>query len=97
MSGIAGKFYFDRRPKHGFTAPVGQWLRAELRTFVEDTLFSHSSAARELSNANGLRGLWQDHLAGRPNHEDELRLLLVLEVWRKIHAGAQGAARGRAL
>jgi asparagine synthase (glutamine-hydrolysing) len=74
------------RPKHGFTAPIAQWLRAELRVYVEDLLFSPSSVGRELFDQKGLRRLWEDHLAGRENHEHELWMLLMFQIWSRTHA-----------
>ncbi len=73
------------RPKHGFTAPVGKWLRDGLRSYVEETLFSPSSLAAQLFDGKGLRRLWQDHLSGRKNSEHELWMLLMLEVWHRMH------------
>ena len=74
------------RPKHGFTAPVGQWLRNGLRGFVEELLFSQSSVGRGLFDGNGLRLLWEDHLAGREDHGQEIWVLLMLEAWHRMHA-----------
>ena len=91
LNGRISRLAWDR-PKHGFTAPIGRWLRAELRAYAEDLLFSPSSAGRDLFDRNGLRRLWEDHLAGRANHEHELWMLLMLEVWSRRHARAAVAA-----
>jgi asparagine synthase (glutamine-hydrolysing) len=80
------------RPKHGFTAPIAQWLRAELRVYVEDLLFSPSSVSHELFDPKGLRLLWEDHLAERETHEHELWMLLMFEVWSRMHARTGVAA-----
>ena len=80
------------RPKHGFTAPIGRWLRAELREYAEDLLFSPSSVGRDLFDRKGLHRLWEDHLAGQANHEHELWMLLMLEVWNRMHTRAGVAA-----
>lgn len=74
------------RPKHGFTAPVGAWLRTGLRTYVEEMLFSPSSLGAQLFDKKGLRRLWEEHLAGRKNSDHELWMLLMLEVWHRGHA-----------
>jgi hypothetical protein len=70
------------RPKKGFGAPVGAWLRGPLREMLTDTL----------STARLARGGWFDpapvsrwideHLAGRADHRKALYTLLVLEHWR---------------
>src|SRR2546430_1338953 len=50
------------RPKHGFTAPIGRWLRDGLRDCVEERLFSRSRLGRDLFEPTSLRRLWEDHL-----------------------------------
>lgn len=77
------------RPKHGFTAPIGRWLRGELRPYVEDVLFAPSSLGRDLFHGRELRRLWEAHLAGHENHEDELWMLLMLEVWNRLFMSAR--------
>jgi asparagine synthase (glutamine-hydrolysing) len=72
------------RPKHGFTAPIGSWLRRELREGVEACLFAPASLGRELFERAALRRLWQTHLDGA-DHAHELWMLLMLELW---HRGA---------
>ncbi len=70
------------RPKKGFGAPVGQWLRGPLRAMLTDTL----SPARLASHgwfAPAPVARWLDeHLAGTADHRKALYTLLVLEHWR---------------
>jgi asparagine synthase (glutamine-hydrolysing) len=80
------------RPKHGFTAPVARWLREDLRECVEARLFCRTSLGRDVFDPRGLRGLWDDHLAGRADHSHELWMLLMLETWHAQHAAAPAAA-----
>ncbi|MBI4627384.1 MAG: asparagine synthetase B, partial [Candidatus Rokubacteria bacterium] len=80
------------RPKHGFTAPIGSWLRTGLRGYVEEVLFSPSSLGAQLFDKKRLRRLWQEHLAGRKNSHHELWMLLMLEVWHRTHARRRALA-----
>src|SRR5436309_4819429 len=80
------------RPKHGFTAPIGLWLRNGLRDCVEERLFSRSSLGRDLFDPKGLRQLWEDHRTGRGEHAHEIWMLLMLETWSGLHARARAAA-----
>lgn len=91
LDGRIPKSAWDR-PKHGFTAPIGHWLRNGLRDCVEEKLFSRSSLGRELFDGKGLRCLWEDHLGGRRDHAHELWMLLMLETWYGMHARAGVAA-----
>jgi asparagine synthase (glutamine-hydrolysing) len=80
------------RPKHGFTAPIGLWLRNGLRDCVEERLFSRSSLGRDLFDPKSLRRLWEDHLTGRGEHAHEIWMLLMLETWYGLRARARAAA-----
>jgi asparagine synthase (glutamine-hydrolysing) len=81
LDGRVGSTAWDR-PKQGFSAPVGRWLRAEpLRGFVEETLFSSESAGVALFDRPRERQLWDEHVAGQRDHETKIWILLMLEVW----------------
>jgi asparagine synthase (glutamine-hydrolysing) len=80
------------RPKHGFTAPIGHWLRNGLRDYTEDLLFSRSSLGRDLFDQKGLRALWEHHLEERENYEHEIWMLLMLEVWSRTRARTEVCA-----
>ena len=70
------------RPKKGFGAPVGQWLRGPLKTLLTDTL-SHDRIARGgWFDAPTVTRWVNEHLSGRADHRKALYTLLVLEHWR---------------
>ncbi len=70
------------RPKKGFGAPVGQWLRGPLKHLVTDTL-SHDRIARGgWFEAREVTRIVDEHLSGRADHRKALYTLLVLEHWR---------------
>jgi asparagine synthase (glutamine-hydrolysing) len=94
LDGAVPRTAWDR-PKHGFEAPVGEWLRAApLRGFAEDLLFSASGLCARLLDRRALRARWQAHASGRADHRHELWALLMLETWHRRHARrAQESAR----
>jgi asparagine synthase (glutamine-hydrolysing) len=70
------------RPKKGFGAPVGQWLRGPLKGLLADTL-SHDRIARGgWFHAPTVTRWVDEHIAGRRDHRKALYTLLVLEHWR---------------
>ncbi|PYQ46792.1 MAG: asparagine synthase (glutamine-hydrolyzing), partial [Acidobacteria bacterium] len=75
------------RPKQGFGVPLGAWFRGELRPMVEDVLLDHPRLAGRL-RAEGIRALWDDHLAGRADNGQQLWALLTLELWMRKHGFA---------
>jgi asparagine synthase (glutamine-hydrolysing) len=72
------------RPKHGFTVPVGDWLRGALReTFEEVVLNDPSNAA--WFDLDFLKKLFAEHLQGK-NHRLQLWAVLVFCLWGRGHA-----------
>jgi asparagine synthase (glutamine-hydrolysing) len=94
LEGVVPRQAWDR-PKHGFEAPIGEWLRAEpLRGYAEDLLLAPSGLCARLLDRRALRALWQAHLSGQADHRHELWMLLMLETWHRRHARrAQESAR----
>jgi asparagine synthase (glutamine-hydrolysing) len=52
-----------RRPKRGFTLPLGLWMRRELRPFLEDTFAPASVARSGLFAVDAVRHRWSSFLA----------------------------------
>lgn len=70
------------RPKKGFGAPVGAWLRGPLRTLLTDTLAPSRIARVGWFDPSTVSALVDAHLSGRADHRKTLYALLVLETWR---------------
>jgi asparagine synthase (glutamine-hydrolysing) len=65
------------RQKRGFTPPLSEWLRGELRSKMEESLNPDASALKYLLNPLPGRELFRQHLAGS-DHSNELFRWLVL-------------------
>jgi asparagine synthase (glutamine-hydrolysing) len=73
------------RPKEGFSIPMKNWLRQELRPLMQDVL-SPSRLQREgLFNAAYVEKLQAEHLQGKANHSHQLWALMVFEIWRDTY------------
>jgi asparagine synthase (glutamine-hydrolysing) len=81
-------------PKHGFTAPIGDWLRGPLKKLASDLLLDGHLRERGLFNAQAVAELWTDHQRGRRDHRHRLWSLVMLELWFRQFAdtGARRAA-----
>ncbi|HYR96730.1 MAG TPA: asparagine synthase (glutamine-hydrolyzing) [Candidatus Binatus sp.] len=83
-----------RRPKHGFTLPLAQWLRGDLREMATDLLLSPRARARGLFHAPAVERSWTGYLAGREECFMEVWVLLNFEVWCRVFLdGETSAAR----
>jgi asparagine synthase (glutamine-hydrolysing) len=72
------------RPKRGFGAPMGAWLKAELSPLIETLLSRESISSRGLLRAEPIRRLIDDHRNNRVDGTDKLLALLNLEIWSRI-------------
>jgi len=71
------------RKKHGFTMPVGEWLKGPLRPMVEECLFSSRVRQRGLFNPDAMRALWSAHLSGAQDYSHHLWMLLMFDLWHR--------------
>ncbi|MCB0971015.1 MAG: asparagine synthase (glutamine-hydrolyzing) [Acidimicrobiales bacterium] len=70
------------RPKQGFGAPVGTWLRGPLRPWSEDLLSVTALEASGLA-PTPIRRRWAEHLTGRMDHTFPLWAVLSYQAWRE--------------
>ena len=74
------------RPKMGFDAPVGMWIRGPLRDWAE-TLLAESRLQQEgFLDPRPVRKMWAEHLSGRYNREYLLWDVLMFQAWREYWA-----------
>jgi asparagine synthase (glutamine-hydrolysing) len=69
------------RPKQGFGAPIGHWLRGPLKGWAEDLLAPASLAADGLLDPVPIRAMWQQHLSGKNAQYPLWNVLMYLD-WR---------------
>jgi asparagine synthase (glutamine-hydrolysing) len=79
------------RPKHGFSTPYDDWLRAELGQEVERR-YAPGSAVSELVTPEGVRTLVDEHRRGRVDHKRVLYCLLELSEWHRTFIEAEEPA-----
>jgi asparagine synthase (glutamine-hydrolysing) len=83
------------RPKHGFEAPVGEWLRGPLAPMVDDLLLDRRSRERGVFDPQAVAQMWQEHRIGTRDHRHRLWSLVMLELWFRqfMDDRATGASR----
>jgi asparagine synthase (glutamine-hydrolysing) len=69
------------RPKHGFAAPIGAWLRGPLAPMVDDVLEDGRLRARGIFDHRAVAALWREHRTGLRDHRHRLWSLVMLELW----------------
>lgn len=69
------------RPKQGFSLPVDQWLRKELRDWAEALLSEDRLKRDGLLKAGPIRRAWEAHRSGAANHQHALWSVLMFQSW----------------
>lgn len=70
------------RPKQGFAIPIGRWLRGELKDWASDLLSEKRLREDGLFSPAVVRKVWDEHQAGRRNHDTKLWTILMAQAWR---------------
>jgi asparagine synthase (glutamine-hydrolysing) len=69
------------RPKQGFEAPIGDWLRKALAPMAADLFFDGQMRSRGVFDSKTVERIWSEHQSGARDHRHRLWSLLMLELW----------------
>jgi len=75
------------RCKRGFVMPVDEWLRGELRPYVDAALRSAEFTERDWINPCFVWRALDEHMSGRRFWGQHLWTLFVLEIWARLWTG----------
>ncbi len=67
------------RKKQGFSVPLAQWLRKDIKDYGGD-MVRNGAASREYLQAPMLEKLWQEHQSGLRNRSTELWVIMMLNL-----------------
>ncbi len=71
------------RPKVGFSVPINQWLRHDLKEWGSSLLDSVAAASNGLLLEDVVRQCWDDHILGKRDNSHKLWSVLMLLDWMK--------------
>ena len=90
LSDLLPREILDRK-KRGFGAPMGAWLKRDLKPLLQDVLSRASVGRRGLFRYEPIAALIADHEANRIDGTDRLLSLLNLEIWARIYLDGREA------
>jgi asparagine synthase (glutamine-hydrolysing) len=76
--------FLDRR-KRGFTVPLREWFRTDLRLFAEKTLLAPRAGTRGVLRPKAIRRILDLHGRRQRDFADRIWSLLVLEYWFRAY------------
>lgn len=69
------------RPKKGFSVPLGDWLRSELKEWAEALINREQLEADGYFNSDTVHLLWSEHQLGTRNWAQVLWSILMFQAW----------------
>jgi asparagine synthase (glutamine-hydrolysing) len=69
------------RKKMGFSVPLANWFRHEIKEFAEIKLFQNNNGIEHFFNKDELKKIWDDHQSGVRDYSTLLWSFLMFELW----------------
>lgn len=81
------------RPKRGFSLPLPEWFRKDLRSYAESLLLSPEARLNRYLKPEKVRELLHDHIERGLDRSQMIFALLCLEMWLQQNKNIQEATR----
>ncbi|PPK52729.1 asparagine synthase (glutamine-hydrolyzing) [Marinobacter persicus] len=75
------------RKKMGFSVPLAQWLRREIRPLADELLTDPEGGLARCFDMGEVKKLWQSHLDGNDRHTQELWSMVAFALWWRNYGG----------
>ncbi len=72
-----------QRKKKGFDNPIDNWLRAQMKKYLDEALLGPRAAVNRYFNPEYVRQLISDHQNDRQNHSRQIHSLIAFELWHQ--------------
>jgi len=72
-----------KRPKAGFMAPVGRWLKEDLKDFTRDLLCKKNIDSAGILDAAAVDSILNAHFSGKQNYTHQVWAMLIFTLWHQ--------------
>lgn len=73
------------RKKMGFSVPLADWFRNEIKLLAEQRLFKSSGGLNDYFKASEIKKLWDQHQSGERDNSTNLWSMLMFQMWWDIY------------
>ena len=77
------------RKKMGFTIPLPEWFRGDLRESTQSLFFDQPGGTSGILDTKGLRRMWYEHQLGVRNHATVFWSVAMFEHWVRRYLGTE--------
>ena len=74
-----------RHRKQGFVGPMAQWLKNDLRQYINDNLDEKHLKRHDIFDYASVRKLLDEHMAGREIHDTLIWSILIFQKWYELY------------
>jgi asparagine synthase (glutamine-hydrolysing) len=71
------------RKKEGFSIPIKNWLKDDLRNYMEELLKKPFFVKDKLISQKGLNNMIEKHIENKHNYSHQLYSMMILELWHR--------------
>ena len=69
------------RKKMGFSVPLAEWLRTELKDITVDCLFNRKQGLVDYLKPSAIKAMWDDHQSEKQDNSAPLWSMLMFQMW----------------
>ena len=77
------------RKKMGFSTPLDEWFRSELKAVAESTLIKSSKGLADVFNTSAIQQVWHEHQTEKKDHGIILWSMLMYQMWYDRYVNIQ--------
>ncbi len=71
------------RKKHGFNVPFGEWVKNELKDYINEILSEKNIKDSGIFNYSYICKIIELHRSGKYDYSNQIYMILMFEIWRK--------------